>query len=181
MIKSIISVIFTEIKFCIIKLFHFKYFCFRGIQRFSPNTEISIERGARFELGEKVRAHSGSRFHARKNGRIIIGNDVAFNYNCMLTAYDEIVIKDGVEVGPGVLFYDHDHNVHGYSIKDNKFNTAPICIGDNVWIGANAVILRGVTIEHDSVVAAGTVVRRGHYPANSLIYEKKDIVVINIE
>ena len=50
-----------------------------------------------------------------------------------------------------------------------EFPAAPITIGDDVWIGAGAVILKGVTIGAGSVVAAGAVVPRGVYPPNALI------------
>src|SRR5207302_10213517 len=49
-----------------------------------------------------------------------------------------------------------------------KLKTAPVKIGDNVWIGMGAVILKGVTIGDNSVVAAGAVVRKS-VPANTIV------------
>lgn len=53
-----------------------------------------------------------------------------------------------------------------------KFKTAPITIGNNVWIGAHALILRGTTIGDNIVVGGGTVVK-GDFPANSVIIQKR--------
>ena len=53
-----------------------------------------------------------------------------------------------------------------------KFKTAPITIGNNVWMGANALILRGTTIGDNTVVGGGTVVK-GDFPANSVIIQKR--------
>lgn len=175
--KNVVSVITTEIRFSMMKLIHGSRFSFSGIQRFSPGTDVSIEKGASIILGKKVRAHTGTRIRARRGARIVIGDDVAFNYNCMLTAHDEIRIGSGCEIGPGVLFYDHDHDFHGYSIKEKKYRTAPIQIGKNVWIGANSVILRGAKIGDNCVIAAGSIIsRRLVAEDNTLLYSKDTIV-----
>ena len=176
-IKNIVSVFISEIRFAIMELIHRKHFKFRGIQRFSPYTEVSIDSNAFIEFGNRVRAHTGTRIRARKGAKIIIGDDVAFNYNCILTAYNEINIGNGCEIGPGVLFYDHDHDFHGRSIKEKKFRKAPIKIGKNVWIGANSIILRGTTIGDNCVIGAGTVVcGNKEYPKNSLIKNNIEII-----
>ena len=57
-----------------------------------------------------------------------------------------------------------------------KYKTAPVEIGNNVWIGANCVILRGTKIGDNCVVAAGSVIK-GEFPANTLIYQKRDTEV----
>lgn len=171
MIKNLISVIFTEVKFLILKIMYRKRFSYMGIQRFSPETEISISGNGKLVLGSKVRAHTGTRIKVRDNAEVVVGNDVAFNYNCLIVSHEKIEIGDGCEIGPGVLFYDHDHDFHGKSIKEKNYKTSPITIGKNCWIGANAIILRGVTLGDNSVVAAGMVVRNGGvYPHKSLLY-----------
>jgi len=50
-----------------------------------------------------------------------------------------------------------------------EFSASPITIGEDVWIGANAIILKGVVLGDGCVVAAGAVVTRGHYPPGSII------------
>ena len=164
MIKNIISVTWTELRFLLLKLVYGKKFHYSGIQRFSPNTGISVGKKSTLKLGSKVRAHTGTKIRVRDNASVEIGNDVAFSYNCLLTAHDKIVIGDGCEIGPGVLFYDHDHDVKGHSIKEGLYKTSPIEIGKNVWIGANVIILRGAVIGDDCVIGAGAIVHGGGVP-----------------
>ena len=180
LMKNIVSVIYTLIKMLIFKLFHLKTFHFKMIERFSPNTTIEIGKKAKLFLGNRVRAHSGTRIRVRDNATVVVGNDVAFNYNCLITAKEKIVIGDGCEIGPGVLFYDHDHDVNGHSIKEQLYKTEPIIIGKDVWIGANVIILRGTQIGDNCVVAAGTVVK-GKFKNNILIRNSNCIITSDIE
>ena len=57
-----------------------------------------------------------------------------------------------------------------------KLKTAPVMIGDNVWIGMNATILKGVTIGNNSVVAAGSVVTKA-VPANVVVAGNPAVVI----
>lgn len=59
------------------------------------------------------------------------------------------------------------------SESDQPTKTSPVCIGDNVWLGANVVALKDVTIGDNAVVAANSVVSKD-IPANTLFYEKRD-------
>ncbi|PYL13120.1 MAG: acyltransferase [Verrucomicrobia bacterium] len=60
-----------------------------------------------------------------------------------------------------------------------KLKTAPVKIGDNVWIGMNAVILKGVSIGENSVVAAGSVVTKS-VPPNAVVAGNPAVVVRQI-
>lgn len=62
-------------------------------------------------------------------------------------------------------------------VAAKQYKTAPIRIGNNVWIGANCVILRGTVIGDNSVVGAGTVLK-GIYPPDSLIVQKRETQVL---
>ena len=82
-------------------------------------------------------------------------------------------------MGNNLVIVDHDHN---YKVSDRKntFTAMPIHIGDSMWIGANVTIMKGTSIGEGSVIGAG-VVLKGEYPANTVIYEKADIVMRPIE
>ena len=84
-----------------------------------------------------------------------------------------IISKDSVSIGHkcaiawGVTITDHDfHKL--YIDGKQKVETAPVVIGDNVWIGMNATILKGVTIGDGAVVGAGAVVTK-NVPARSVV------------
>ncbi len=173
MLKNVIAVAFTMLKFVFAKIVYGKRFSYKGIQRFSPCTEVSLENKAIFSLGKKVRAHTGTRIRVRKGAKVIIGNDVAFSYNCLLTAHDSIQIGDGCEIGPGVMFFDHDHDFRAEGgVKTGEYKTAPIEIGKNVWIGANVIILKGTIIGDNCVIAAGSIVK-GIIPSDTLFVQKR--------
>lgn len=93
-------------------------------------------------------------------GGKIICNGVYLNRNCSVVSMEAILIGNNVTVGPNVCIYDHDHNTAMSHERDRDFVSSPIVINDNVWIGANATILKGVSIGKNAIVAAGATVIR---------------------
>jgi acetyltransferase-like isoleucine patch superfamily enzyme len=178
--KNLISVILSFLKFSLIKLFNWRYFHFHYIERFSPNTTLNISKNSYIYLGNKVRAHSNTKLVSANGGELRIEDNVAINTNCGLYCFESISIGTGTEIGPNVLIYDHDHDfrVEG-GIKRRRFNTKPVVIGKNVWIGANTVILKGSIIGDNSVIAAGSVITEATYPHNSVIVQKKRTEIIS--
>lgn len=81
-----------------------------------------------------------------------------------LQSINGVIIGDNCLIGPGVKIISANHDPSNYQqwLKD-----VPIVIEKNCWIGANAVILPGVTIGEHSVIGAGAVVTC-HIPANSI-------------
>ena len=61
-------------------------------------------------------------------------------------------------------------------MNGNAFKEKEVVIGNNIWIGANAIILRGAVIGDNAVIAAGTVVM-GEVPANSVAYNRKELEI----
>jgi len=78
-----------------------------------------------------------------------------FNYGARIVCGARISIGDRCWFGPEVMLRDDDEHAIAGSAR-----TAPIVIGSNVWVGARAVILKGVTIADGAVVASGAVVTR---------------------
>jgi acetyltransferase-like isoleucine patch superfamily enzyme len=81
-----------------------------------------------------------------------------------------IRIGRGALIAPGVYMTDHNHDVRltSEAMFERPCLVAPIDIGDDVWIGAKAVILPGVSIGTGAIVAAGAVVNRD-VPANAIV------------
>ena len=69
-----------------------------------------------------------------------------------------ITIGTRAQIGPGVMFETVDHELDPAPGRHREGSAAPIVVGDDVWIGAGAIVLGGVTIGDRSVVAAGAVV-----------------------
>ncbi len=93
---------------------------------------------------------------ARENAIIKIGNDVKINQGVTIASFAKIEIGDNILIGDHTTIFDTDW--HGIDGKPAK--TAPVIIGNHVWIGINVIILRGVTIGDNSIVAAGSVVTK---------------------
>ena len=180
LLNNIISVLYSGLKFFLIKILKGTSFNFYPIQRFSPNTDIYFLGKGKITLGKKVSAHTGVRLKVIHGGEIYIDDFTAINYGCMFFSMKEIKIGKGVEFGPNVLVYDHDHDFRSPNgLKDKKYKKESVRIGDNCWIGANTVILRGTTIGNNCVVAAGSVLK-GQYPDNSIIVQKREDSIISL-
>lgn len=180
LMNNILSVLYTFPKLCLIKLFHWHGLRFHLIERLSPNVDIYFigSRGG-VKFGKSVRAHSGCKFRVIQDGVIEIGDAATFNYGCMLTAREEIRIGAGVEFGPNVLIYDHDHDFRAKGgLKANKFKSGKVQIGDNAWIGANTVILKNTTIGNNCVIGAGCVLANCVIPDNSVVVQRRDTEII---
>ena len=172
--NNIISILYTFPKLCLLKIFHWNGLLFHPIERFSPNVDIYYIGHGTMQFGNKVRAHSGCKFRVIKNGIIKVDDSATFNYGCMLTAHEEIHIGAGVEFGPNVLIYDHDHDFRAVGgLKANKFKTGKVQIGEKSWIGANTVILKNTTIGKNCVVGAGCVLTNCTIPDNSIVVQRR--------
>jgi acetyltransferase-like isoleucine patch superfamily enzyme len=95
---------------------------------------------------------------------IRLGHNVFINQGCRLNDFGGIEIDDDVMIGPGVSLITSGHPVEP-ALRRSGITVGPIKIERNVWIGASALILQGVTVGADSVVAAGAVVTRNVPPA----------------
>lgn len=92
---------------------------------------------------------------------IIIGDNVFIGTSCEFNITKKISIGSNSLIASGVRFIDHDHGMELDRLMCKQSSPAEsIIIEDNVWIGANVTILKGVKIEEGSVVAAGAVVRK---------------------
>ena len=138
----------------------------------------------RFWLGRKSVVES---FCCINNavGDVTIGDHTRIGIHC--TVIGPVCIGNNVNLAQGITVTALNHNFEDTTkrIDEQGISTKPVVIGDDVWIGANAVILPGVTIGRHVVVAAGAVVTKdvpdncvvGGVPAK-VIKEIKEIDVI---
>ncbi|WP_345714315.1 acyltransferase, partial [Kineococcus glutinatus] len=107
-------------------------------------------------------------FHGHFDGDVRWGDDVFFNVGCYVSVLERLVVGDGCRFGERVSIHDEDHVFEPRGADRGAYRTAPVLIGDHVWVGANSVVLRGTRIGTGAVVAAGSVVR-GDVPAHTLV------------
>jgi acetyltransferase-like isoleucine patch superfamily enzyme len=164
---------FGILKMAWTKLFHIGSFKGPLISMVSPLTEISLDNGGTLEIGEKFKMRDGAKIRVRRGSVCRIGRNTSMNSNNMIACRERVIIGDNVQFSPNVLVYDHDHNFRTEDgVKAGKYNTASIEIGNNVWIGANTIILRGTKIGDNTVIAAGSIVK-GIVPAGVVFIQKR--------
>jgi maltose O-acetyltransferase len=91
-------------------------------------------------------------------GRLEIGNNVFINYGTSIVAAARVSIGDDCLIGTHVMVMDTDF----HRVEDKSWDTTghPIVIEERAWLGNRSIVLKGVRIGHDAVVAAGSVVTR---------------------
>jgi maltose O-acetyltransferase len=99
---------------------------------------------------------------------IKLGKGDLINYNCVFLDCAEIRIGDHVLIGPGTNIVTADHPFDHEKRRDWVTSSRPVIIEDDVWIGAGAIIISGVTIGARSIVGAGSVVTRD-VPPDSIV------------
>ena len=143
------------------------------------------------ELGKHVSLYAGVSFALGENGSCKIGDFTLLN-GALIMADERIEIGSHVLVSWNVGIADSDfHPIDAAQrridtlalapfYKDRPprpvLKTAPVIIGDNVWIGMNAVILKGVIIGENSIVAAGAVVSKS-VPPNVVVAGNPAVIV----
>lgn len=132
--------------------------------------EMTFDDGSNVTIKEGLMLKKNVSIRCRKGAELIIGKNAYFNNNCVVICRKRISIGDNVSFGPNVCIFDHDHD---YKVKDRRqtFILGDIVIGDNVWVGASAIILKGANIGKNCVIAAGAVVN-GDVPDNTVYYGK---------
>ena len=91
---------------------------------------------------------------------IELGNNFYANSGCTIIDVAKVTIGDNVMFGPGVAIMTAGHPIHP-AVRNTRYEYGiASTIGDNVWIGANAVVLPGVRIGDNTVIGAGSVVTK---------------------
>lgn len=93
---------------------------------------------------------------------LIVGDNVDFAKDVQITTGGSVEIGDRVLIGYGTKILSSNHNIPGdrQRIFEGGHTHLPVKIEKDVWIGANCIILPGVTIGEGSVIAAGAVVTK---------------------
>ena len=110
------------------------------------------------QIGEDCTVYPG--FHCDNGKHIQIGNHAFINYNVSIMDRGMVTIGDNVLLAPNVVITTSNHPLDIQMRRESLGLAGPVTIGNDVWIGANAVVLPGVTIGNNVVVAAGAVVTK---------------------
>ncbi|MGZ3421885.1 MAG: acyltransferase [Polyangiales bacterium] len=117
----------------------------------------------RIYIGEEIVLNPGCGFGTGPNGVIRIGNGTAVSERLHIWAEESVTIGERVLIAHNVQIHDsrHQSDDRGVAIRDQGMcGTKPVVIKDGAWLGANAVVLAGVTIGRNAVVGANAVVTK---------------------
>lgn len=127
-------------------------------------TEIALRDHAKLEINGDFKVYAGAKILIKENAQLYLGGGY-INSNTIINVSEKIHIGKGAAIAENVIIRDSD--THKILSNPNHKMTLPIIIEDNVWIGMNAIILKGVTIGKGSIIAAGSVVTKD-IPAHCL-------------
>lgn len=136
--------------------------CAKGRVSIGRNVVVIGRRSV--ELGDRVTLYGNAYLNAvGPGGRISIGTHSQIDQFCVLYGQGGLTIGEHCAIASGVKIYTQTNQYRSAPEKlilDQPVVYAPVRIGRDVWIGANAVVLPGVSIGDHAVVGAGAVVRR---------------------
>lgn len=120
-------------------------------------TYLKMQENSLLIINGFFRAFFGSSIEVFPNAKLTLGRGY-INSGCVIACANIITIGDEVAIARGVHIYDSDHHQLLDECGHQTNLPAPVIIGDHVWIGVGAIILKGVTIGDGAVIAAGAVV-----------------------
>jgi acetyltransferase-like isoleucine patch superfamily enzyme len=129
------------------------------------------DRGGRIDVGSCA-FFPGVRLECWKDAHIRIGSGTYLNRNTEIVAAKSVALGRDCKIGRDVLIMDTDQ----HPVPGQPFVPAPVAIEDRVWIGARAMILKGVTIGHDSIIGAGAIVTRDVPPLSVAVGQPARVI-----
>jgi acetyltransferase-like isoleucine patch superfamily enzyme len=134
-----------------------------------PGVKLEIGRGAKLRIGRwawighacKIRVHEGE---------VSIGAKSVIGQECTISAFQHVSIGRECIVADRVMLIDFDHGATEVErpIRTQGIYKRDVRVGNNVWMGYGACVLRGVTIGDNSIVGTSSVVTRD-VPANAVV------------
>ena len=117
--------------------------------------------GGLIRFADKVTVNRGAIVQGSRGG-VQLGEGVELNNFAIVNGAGGVTIGPYTLIGPHatIVSYEHEYRDRARRIRDQPYIYAPIAIGTDVWIGAHAVVLAGITVGDGAVVAAGAVVTR---------------------
>jgi acetyltransferase-like isoleucine patch superfamily enzyme len=138
------------------------FFLGRGLElKIEPRGEIRFGRFVWIGDGTKIRCHEGA---------VEIGAKTVMGQECTISAYQRVRIGDECVIADRAMFIDFDHGIVEVErpIRLQGIYKRDVEVGNNVWIGYGACILRGVSVGDNSVIGSNSIVTKD-VPANAVV------------
>lgn len=133
---------------------------------FEYNNLHPLEKDKRVDLIRKILGKTSDNllieqpFYCDYGYNIELGDNFYANMNCIILDEAKVTFGNNVFVAPGCGFYTAGHPLDVKQRNAGLEYALPITVGDNVWFGAQCIVLPGVTIGNNTVIGAGSVVTR---------------------
>jgi acetyltransferase-like isoleucine patch superfamily enzyme len=140
-----------------------------GMLFLGGGVQLQIGRRARVHFGRWVWIGHGTKIRCHE-GEVRIGDKTVLGQECTISAYQHVSIGEQCIVADRVMMIDFDHNVAEVErpIRTQGIYKREVRVGNNVWIGYGAQILRGVSVGDNAIVGASAVVTKD-VPANAVV------------
>lgn len=138
------------------------FFLGRGLElKIEPRAEVRFGRFVWIGDGSKIRCHEGA---------VEIGAKTVMGQECTISAYQRVRIGEQCVIADRAMFIDFDHGIVEVErpIRLQGIYKRDVEVGNNVWIGYGACILRGVSVGDNSVIGTNAVVTKD-VPANAVV------------
>jgi acetyltransferase-like isoleucine patch superfamily enzyme len=140
-----------------------------GMAFIGRGVRIQVGRRARLRLGRWTWIGRGTKIRCHE-GEVMIGAKTVLGEDCTISAYQHVSIGEQCIVADRVMLIDFDHNVAEVErpIRLQGIYKRDVRVGNNVWIGYSAQVLRGVTVGDNAIIGAGAVVNKD-VPVNAVV------------
>ena len=140
-----------------------------GIAFIGPKVTLQIGRRGRIELGRWSWLGHGTKIRAHE-GVVSIGAKTVLGQECTISAYQHVSIGRECVIADRVMLIDFDHGASEVDrpVRLQGIYKRDVRVGNNVWIGYGACILRGVTVGDNAIIGTSAVVTRD-VPANAVV------------
>lgn len=148
------------------------------IRRLTQELYYKVIFGNKVSFGANFRSRGRFNLFIDKTGSVIFGKNIFLNNDFSANSQSKIEIGDNCILGENVKMYDHNHVFANKNISISKqgFNSAPIKIGKDCWIGSNVTILKGVQIGSNCVIGANCLIYKD-IPSNSVVKLKEQLII----
>lgn len=150
----------------------------RSIVKFGEECHIEkncvfiVDKDSYLDVEKGVIIKENCNFEVGKNAKLIISDKTFFNSYCRIVCLEEINIGKNNAFGPDVYIFDNNHIIKKNSMVNwNEYSSSKISIGNNSWIGARSLILKGTTIGNNCIIA-GMSVTNCIIQSNKIFYNK---------
>lgn len=148
----------------------------KNIQLIGINSKLLFHRNSKVRIGKHCVSDGRFVVITDDNAILSLGDKVYFNEDCMISCKRSVEIGSGCKFGPNVKIFDNNHKFDKEYGVSNEHTYDEIKIGENCWIAANVVILKGTSIGKISVVGAGCVIS-GNIPEASIVTQNRKLEI----